>query len=191
MSRVLSGTAFAVAALAFTLPFGVVSSCDGAEVEFTGTELVAFSVPADDAQDAELRDSLERGAGPFALAALLGTALGLVLSVLDRPGAGRCAALGVVAMQLVLYAMVIVSDDGDLFVGYWLALASFVVAGLVSLIREVRGRLRVRRSGWPPIGYGMAVLLPPIGLVVAGSVALIVWLARTMWRAVHPRRPAY
>lgn len=191
MSRVLSATAFAAAALAFMLPFGVVSSCDGAEVHFTGTELVTFSVPADDAQDVELRGSLERGAGPFALAALIGTALGLVLSILGRPGAGRCAALGVVAMQLSLYAMVLVSDDGDLFVGFWLALASFVVAGLVSLIREVRGRGRARRSVWPPIGYGVAVLLPPIGLVVAGSVALIVWLARAIWRAVHPRRPAY
>ena len=98
MSRVLSATAFAAAALAFMLPFGVVSSCDGAEVHFTGTELVTFSVPADDAQDVELRGSLERGAGPFALAALIGTALGLVLSILGRPGAGRCAALGVVAM---------------------------------------------------------------------------------------------
>ncbi|MGH3066765.1 MAG: hypothetical protein ACRDOF_10770 [Gaiellaceae bacterium] len=191
MSRVLSGTAFAVAALAFTLPFGVVSSCDGAEVHFTGTELVTFSVPAADAQDVELRGSLERGAGPFALAALIGTALGLVLSIFGRPGAGRCAALGVVAMQLSLYAMVLVSDDGDLLVGYWLALASFVVAGLVSLIREVRGRRRARRSVWSPIGYSLAVLLPPVGLVVAASAALILWLVRTIWRAVRPRRRAY
>jgi len=98
MSRVLSGTVFAAAILSFTLPFGLVSSCDGAEVRFTGAELVTFSVPADDRNDAELRDSLEDGAGPFAIAALVAAGFGLVLSILGRPGAGVSAAIGLVAI---------------------------------------------------------------------------------------------
>jgi len=191
MSRVLSGTAFAAAILAFTLPFGLVSSCDGGEVRFTGAELATFSVPAADAQDAELRDSLEHGAGPFAIAALVAAGFGLVLLILGRPGAGVAAAIGLVAIQLVLYAIVAVADDGDLFVGYWLALLSFVVAAAVCLIRDIRARRRSRRSVWPAIGYAVAVVLPPLGLVVAGSVAFIAMLTRATWRARHRRRPSY
>jgi hypothetical protein len=190
MSRVLSGAAFAAAILAFTLPFGLVSSCDGGEVRFTGAELATFSVPADDAQDAELRDSLEHGAGLFAIAALVAAAFGLVLSILGRPGAGVSAAIGLVATQLVLYAIVAVADDGDLFVGYWLALISSVVAAAVCLIRDIRARRRSRRSLLPAIEYAVAVLLPPVGLVVASAIALIAILTRSARRGLHPRRSA-
>lgn len=191
MSQVLPGTVFAVAALAFVLPFGLVSSCDGAEVRFTGTELATFSVPADDAQDTELRDSLERGAGPFAIAALVAAGFGLVLSILGRPGAGVCAALGLVAIQLLLYAIVAVADGGDLFVGYWLALSSFVGAAAVCLIRQIRARRHSRRSVWPAIGYAVAVVLPPLGLVVSGLAALIAFVTRAAWRGLHSHRSAY
>src|SRR3990170_2093696 len=112
MSRLLSGTAFAAAILAFTLPFGLVSSCDGAEVRFTGAELATFSVPADDRQDAELRDSLEHSASPFAIAALVAAGFGLVLSILGRPGVGVSAASGLVAIQLLFYALFAVADGG-------------------------------------------------------------------------------
>lgn len=190
MARLLSGTAFAAAILAFTLPFGLVSSCDGGEVRFTGAELATFSVPAEDAQDAELRDSLEHDAGPFAIAALAAAGFGLVLSILGRPGAGVSAAIGLVAIQLVLYAIVAVADDGDLFVGYWLALLAFVVAAAVCLIRDIRARRRSRRSVWPAIEYAVAVLLPPVGLVMASAIALIAILTRIARRGLHPRRPA-
>ena len=186
MSRLLSGTAFAAAALAFTLPFGVASSCDGAEVRFTGTALVTFSVPADDAQDVELRDSVERDAGPFALAVLAAAVVGLALSILGCSGAGICAALGLVAMQLLLYAIVAMADGGDLFAGFWLALSAFAAAGLITLICEVRARRHARRSVWPAIGYAVAVLLPPVGLVLAGSIVLIAMAARGVARAFRP-----
>lgn len=98
--------------------------------------------------DTDLRDSLEHDAGPFAIAALVAAVFGLVLSILGRPGAGVSAAIGLVAIQLVLYAIVAVADDGHIAAGYWLALLSFIVAATVCLIREIRARRRSRsRSG--------------------------------------------
>lgn len=192
MSRALSGTAFAVAALAFMLPFGVVSSCSGAEVRYTGAELATFSVPAQDAQDVELRDSLEHGAGAFALAALVAAGFGVVLSILGRPvGAGVCAALGLVAIQLLVYATVAIADGGELFVGYWLSLLALVVSAGVCLIRQIGIRRQRRRSVWLPIGCAVAVVLPPLGLVVSGSVALVVVVTRTLRRGFDPRPSAY
>jgi hypothetical protein len=187
MSRVLSTTAFAAAAVAFMLPFGLVSSCDGAEVRFTGTELVTYSVPAG-TSDADLRDTLERRAGPFATAALLAAAVGLALSILGRSGAGVCAGAGLVAMQLLLYAIVTASDGSDLFIGFGLALCSFAAVGVVSLIRVLRARRRVGRTLWPPIGKAVAVLLPPVGLAVAGIAAVVVLLTRAALRGLRPRR---
>jgi hypothetical protein len=190
MSRVLSATAFAAAALAFTLPFGVVTSCDGAEVHFTGAQVAAYSVPARHAKDEGLRDDLEQNAGPFALAALLAAVFGVALSVLGRTGAGICAAVGIVAMQLLQYATIAVSDGGSDLGGFWLAFGSFVAAGVVCLVRELRSRRRARRSVWPAIGYAVAVVLPPLGLIVAAVGALIAVLSRAARRGPVPGRPA-
>src|SRR3954462_4154928 len=86
-----SPTLFALAALAFLLPFATVS-CDGAKTSFTALQLVTYSVPAggapgddnssscDDRRDiaarAEARDS------PLAIVALAAAVLGLALSAL-------------------------------------------------------------------------------------------------------------
>jgi hypothetical protein len=186
VSRIFSATAFAAAALAFALPFGFVSSCDGGEVSFTGAELATFMVPADDRTDRELRDRLESNAGAFAFALLVAALAGLVLSVVGLRGVGLCAAVGVALAQLLLYGIVLSADESSsLFVGYWLALASSVTAAIVALVREVRARRQSGRSAWAPIGYGVAVVLPPVGLVVAGLGALLALLVR--W-ARAPRR---
>ena len=189
MFRVLSATGVTAAALAFMLPFGLVSSCGGEEVRFTGAELVTYSVPAEP-WDADLRDSLERSAGPFAIAGLVAAAVGLTLSILGGSGVGLCAGLGLIAMQLLLYAIITVSDGSDLFVGFGLALGSFLLAGVVSLMRVVRARRGAGRSAWPPIGKAVAVVLPPLGLILAGTVTHVVLLTRAGWRALHAQRSA-
>jgi hypothetical protein len=89
---------FAAAALAFMLPFGTVS-CDGSEVSFTSVELATYQVDAD-ASSAELRDDVEWN-GWLALAALAASLAGLAFGVAGRRGGGVCAALGVLAMQLL------------------------------------------------------------------------------------------
>jgi len=85
--------------LAFALPFGVVSSCDGPDVRLTGVELATFSVPADSGSERELAREVEQSASPFALA-LVPAAAGLGLLALRRAGVGACTWVALVAIQL-------------------------------------------------------------------------------------------
>jgi hypothetical protein len=189
--RIVSVTSFAAAVLAFTLPFGLVTSCDGGEVRFTGVELATYTVPADplDSSDRDLRDTLEKNAGAFALAALLTAVVGLALAALGIRGVPASAALGVLLMQLVLYGVVLTGDESSsLFVGFWLSLGAFVTAGVTALVGAVRARRRTARSAWPPVGWAVAVVLPPIGAAIACIVAFGVFVVRWMRRTLAAGR---
>jgi hypothetical protein len=189
MSQVLSGSAFALACIAFTLPFGSVASCSGAEVEFTGVELATFSVDADGFAEQGLRDGVERNAGLLALATLAFAAAGVALTLFARRGAGICAAAGLAAAQLLLYAMAVSSDGGggDVDVGYWLVLLGFFAAATACLAGEIRTRKRRCRSILPPIGLALAVTVPPLGTAVAIIAAVLVWIGRRVARSQRAR----
>jgi hypothetical protein len=181
MSRFLPATAFVGAVLAFSLPFGAVSSCDGEEVRFTGAELATFSVPPDRSTAGGLHSDVDRRAGLLALVAALAGAVGAALSAIGRRGTGWCAAIGLVSLQLTAYAIATTSDSADLFVGYWLALGLFAVVGVALLMQELGARTSARRSIWPALALALAVVLPPLGL----SVVFLLWLLSLIARALR------
>lgn len=179
MTRVVSAAGFAIACLAFTLPFGMVSSCSGGEVQFTGIELATFSVEADRPIDRELGDEVEGNAGLIAVIAFVSAAVGFTLAVLGVKGTGVCATIALVAMQLLLYVIVGSSDaGGEPFSGFWLALGSVALAALACVVGELRARRRLQKPSLPVIGLAVAVVLPPVGLVVAAFGAMFVLMVR-------------
>ncbi len=168
---------------AFLLPFGLVSSCDGAEVRFTGAELATFEVHAD-REDEDLRDELEAQAGPFALALLAAAFVGLVLSAFGASGVAPCAAVGVVLVQLLFYAILATGDGSDFFVGFWVVLGALITSVAVALVTAVRTRRHAGMSSWALAGYAVAVILPPIGLVLAALGGLFAVGARSARRSL-------
>ena len=174
MSRLFSATAFAAAVLAFALPFGAVSSCDGEEVRFTGVQLATFTVQPDDSKQGDLHVQVERNGGALALVALVAAAWGLALAAIGRAGGGVCASIGLLAIQLLFWAVLLTSDGGDLFVGFWLALASLAGAATLHLVLAVRAR---RRSGSPVWTYVVVrtvlALLPTLALFVLVFAAVL------------------
>jgi len=114
--------------LAFALPFGVVSSCDGPDVRLTGVELATFSVPADSGSERELAREVEQSASPFALA-LVPAAAGLGLLALRRAGVGACTWVALVAIQLAAPVGLAISAT---------------LAAAVWVVRFVAGRVRAR-----------------------------------------------
>ena len=86
--RLFSATTFVGAMLAFALPFGTGSSCEGEEVRFTGAQLAAFSVPPDGSTTGTLHVEVESNAGPFAIVVLLVASLGVLYAVRGLAGGG-------------------------------------------------------------------------------------------------------
>ncbi len=173
--RLLSASAFAGAVLAFTLPFGTVSSCDGEEVRFTGGELVTFSVPPDDDPDPELHSEIESNAGVPALCALLAAVLGFALVIGGWTGGGICAAVGLVAAQLLGLVILLSTDAGGTpHSGFWLLVLALAFACLVHLVDAVRARRQAGRRVW---GYAFArcvlTLLPTLGAVALLAIAVL------------------
>jgi len=175
MSRMISITAFAAAALAFALPFGAVSSCGGEEVRFTGVELATFTVPPDTETEGTLHTEVERNAGFFAFLALVAAVSGAVLALLGRGGGGICASLAIVALQLVLWAVLLTSDGGsELFIGYWLSLLLLVLVATAHLVRTVRARRRRGDSSWRyALGRIALVLMPSLAVVALGILLVL------------------
>jgi hypothetical protein len=173
-TRLLSATAFAGAMFAFALPFGVVSSCDGEEVRFTGAQLATFDVPPDDPTTGTLHTEVEGNAGGVAALVLLLALLGLTFAIGGVARGGVFAALGLVAAQLLAIAILASGDSGaSLFEGFWLMLVSLTVAGVVHLVAAARARRRSGRRVW---GYVLRntvlTLLPTLGLI--GLIAVVI-----------------
>jgi hypothetical protein len=169
----LSATAFLTAVLAFGLPFGTVSSCDGEQVQFTGVQLATFDVPPDPGQGGTLHQDVERNGSLPAIAVLVISVLGLGIALAGRRGAGICASLGLVFMQLLAWAILLTSDGGsDLYIGFWLTLVSLAAAAILHLVLLLRERKRLGRSVWrPALGRVTLVLLPTLGPIVVALVA--------------------
>jgi hypothetical protein len=174
-TRLLSATAFAGAVLAFALPFGTVSNCDGEEVRFTGAELATFTVPPDPVNDGTLHEDVERNAGLLAACVLLAAVLGLVLAIVGRARGGLCAALGLVAAQLLVVAVLLTGDGGSTpLEGHALALLSLAIAGVVHLIGAVRARRRAGRRIWDYALARLALALSPtLAVIVLIAIALV------------------
>jgi hypothetical protein len=132
VTRGITATAFTAAILAFLLPFGAVSSCDGQDVRFTGLELASFRVAPDRSSSSEdpLHEEVERNGSFFAAVTLLAVLVGLVLSVAGRPGSRVCAIVALVALGLTVTLVAFGGsvDDGKPLVGVWIILASLIVA---------------------------------------------------------------
>jgi hypothetical protein len=171
--RLFSATAFVGAALAFTLPFGTVSSCEGEEVRFTGVQLATFDVPPDPSSPGTLHGQVESNAGLFAVAVLLLAVLGFACVLGGARGGGVFASLGLVAAQLLGLAILVSGTSGaTLLAGFWLALLSLAVAGVTHLVLAIRVR---RRAGRRVRAYAVvrcALALSPV-LVVTVVVALV------------------
>jgi hypothetical protein len=148
VKRWISPSLFALAALAFLLPFATVS-CDGAKTSFSGIQLVTHTVPAggmvDEAGDcsADLSTCIEHetstAAGLALLAALVGVGLGY-LGVVRGPGWCATVALGALAYLPLADPLV----DEQLHSGYVLSFAFLLAAGVLHAGRAF-GRLRRRR----------------------------------------------
>lgn len=166
--RLSSATTFVGAMLAFVLPFGSVSSCEGEEVRFTGAQLAAFSVPPDEPTTGRLHVEVESNAGPFAIVVLLVASLGVLFAVRGAAGGGICAAVGLLAMQLLgLYVLL----GGTLLEGFWVALVLLAAAGIVHLAAGVRRR---QQSGRRVRGYAIwsVVLALSPSLAVTALIAV-------------------
>jgi hypothetical protein len=133
-----------------------------------------------------LHEDTEHAVGPFAIAVLLVAAAGLGLAIVGLRGTGICAAALIVATQLLGYAIVSVSDGGsEFFVGLWLTLALAVAAGAVLLGAEISTRRRAGASVWWLVALAVAVVLPPLGLVVVAIVWLLALAVRAASRALQ------
>jgi hypothetical protein len=175
-SRRISATAFACTALAFTLPFGTVSSCDGEEVTFTGAELATFTVPPDESTSSgTLHTEIERNGGALALVVLLAAVLGFVAALARKRRGGICASLGLVVAQLLGMAILLTGTAGGMVdAGYGLALLSLAVAGVVHLVAALRARRRSGRRVWSyAVGQCCLALSPSLAVVLLIAIAVL------------------
>ena len=149
--RWLSPAVFALAVLAFLLPFATVS-CDGAETSFTGMQLVTRTVPPggpiEEAPDcnADISDCVEERSSTFAEAAFAAALLGLALGIFGkRKGPGWCATVGLLAvLGIGMQAVEPLGPEVTFHAGYWLALVLFLWAALHAL----RAAFRRREEIW-------------------------------------------
>ena len=173
MFRALSATTFLAAILAFALPFGAVSSCNGERVEFTGTQLVTLDVPPDPKHRGTLHHDVEHNCILFALVVLAASIIALGLLAAGEPGAGICAAVGLLAVQLLGWAILFsAEDESSLYAGFWLAFVALAIAASAFLVRAARER---RRHGYRVRRYVawrvVVVLLPILGPLLIGLLA--------------------
>jgi hypothetical protein len=155
--RWLSPSLFALAALAFLLPFATVS-CDGQQTTFTGAQLVTHTVPhggvLHESTDCStyIGTCVERASSDTATIALLAALVGLALGLLSIVrGPGWCAAVGLGAMTVMPFQGGLFGPDVSLHAGYMLACWTFLVVGLVHVRRAWRRRRSARavvEAGW-------------------------------------------
>jgi hypothetical protein len=149
LQRWFSPALFALAALAFLLPFATVS-CDGAETTFTGVQLVTETVPPAGtiASGEFLDDRIENDASKLAMSAFASAVLGFALAALGRKGAGWLAASGLVSSVLLgANAFQPFGPTVVLHSGYWLTLLLFLCAAVLHASRALRRRRASRNAG--------------------------------------------
>jgi hypothetical protein len=171
-SRLVSAAAFACAALAFSLPFGTASSCEGEKVSFTGVELVTSDVAPARSPGSTLHTSVESTVSPPATLVLLAVVVGLGLVLAGRKGGGVMASIGVFAMQWLALAVFVAGSGGStLLVGFWTALVSLGVAGAAHLAERARARREAGRRVWTYLLGCCALAFSPT-LAVVGLIAV-------------------
>jgi hypothetical protein len=162
-TRVVPTVLFAVALLAFLLPFGTVSC--GTPVSFTGVELATGTVTGD---DATIVDQVNSTAPLPALFALLCSASGLALAIAGMRGQGTTAVAGLLALLLLPWLSGLA--ELDVHGGYFLAVAALAGVGgwrcRILIRRWRRARLRV----WPA-WTGLVALMIVACLTLAFCVA--------------------
>jgi hypothetical protein len=135
----LSPTLFALAALAFVLPFATVS-CEGAHTSFTGVQLATHSVPDGGRPDGggfgesctcrDISDEVEHDDSLLAEIALVAAVVGLGLGIAGiRRGAGLIALGGVICAVLMYVSRSFAAVE--LRIGYWVLLGAFGVAWIL------------------------------------------------------------
>jgi hypothetical protein len=204
--RWLSPSLFALIALCLFLPFATVA-CDGAQTSFTGIQLVTRSVPAGgmvrEGTDcsADISVCVERNASTTATVVLAMALAGVLLGLLGiARGPGWAAAIGAVALVILLFNNSIFGPDIYVHSGYDIPLLLFAFLGGLHIRRAYR---RTHPRSRPPgalsahvnalLFYGLAALVciifasgPPGPAQTIGSAALA-WLGLAVvptWLAV-------
>jgi hypothetical protein len=156
--RPASAAAFAVALLAFVLPFATVS-CDGARVEPTGAELVLRSAPEEEGtpqQDFQLGDLVVAYGGGLASAAFLAFALSLLAALRGWNG-GWATLAGLVGVAALVFLKTRGGGEGeaiaevDAKAGGIVAAGAGAVGGLIAGAAWLRGDERPRVHPVAPV----------------------------------------
>jgi hypothetical protein len=149
----VSPALFALAALAFVLPFATVS-CEGAETSFTALQLATRTVPDGGRPDGggfgesctcrDISDEVEHPDSWFADAAAFAALVGLGLGIARmRRGPGWAALVGLLSTAYMGLSGGLATVH--LRIGYWLMLGSFGAAAALHLVFWWRRR-RAHRS---------------------------------------------
>jgi hypothetical protein len=142
--------AFAVALLAFVLPFATVS-CDGARVEPTGAELVLRSAPEEEGtpqQDFELGELVVAYGGGLATAAFLAFALSLLAAVRGWNG-GWATLAGLVGVAALVFLKTRGGGEGEAIADVEAKAGGIVAAGAAAVGSLIAGAAWLRGDERP------------------------------------------
>jgi hypothetical protein len=170
--RWLSPSIFALAALAFLLPFATVS-CDQAQTTFSGVQLVTRTVPHGGTVDVpECTDRFEGGdpvtlggcveatASTAATVALVAVVLGFILGAFGiARGPGWCALVSLGAMWYVKGVTVL--DDVNYRAGSNVLLGLLICAGVLHGYRALTRWQAKKRARKEAIGRDVSAKGPP------------------------------
>jgi hypothetical protein len=180
-----AAVAFAVALLAFVLPFATVS-CDGARVEPTGAQLVLRSAPDEEGtpqRDFQLGDLVVAYGGGLATAAFLAFALSLLAAVRGWNG-GWATLAGLVGVAALVFLKTRGGAEGeaiaevDAKAGGIVAAGAGAVGSLVAGAAWLRGDERPRLQPVAPAAAGALLLFgylypvehaPPLSVAYADT----------------------
>ena len=160
-SRRLTGTLFAVALLAFLLPFGTVSC--GEPVSFTGAELATASVSG---PDGEFVREVEGGGTLLAAVAAAAAVVGLALSIAGRGGGLASGATSLIALLLLPWSAVSELADFEVGAGFELAVTALLVIVGVRTAQTIRSR-RASGRAVGAIVVALIVLAAFVGVTAA------------------------
>jgi hypothetical protein len=147
-----SAVAFAVALVAFVLPFATVS-CDGAHVEPTGAELVLRSAPDEEGtpqQDFQLGDLVVAYGGGLATAAFLAFALSLLAAVRGWNG-GWATLAGLVGVAALVFLKTRGGGEGEAIADVDAKAGGIVAAGAGAVGALIAGAAWLRGDERPRV----------------------------------------